>query len=124
PRALAAGLIAAGIALHALAVHATLAGVRATPPPALEGAARHLAEHARPGEVVVHLSWADFSTLFFFAPEQRYLEAMDPTFTALADPEGARLLEDMREGRRPLDGAELARRFGSRLLVVNEEREG
>jgi predicted short-subunit dehydrogenase-like oxidoreductase (DUF2520 family) len=98
--------------------------VAATPPPALEGAARWLAANARPGETVVHLSWADFSTLFCFAPEQRYLVAFDPTFTALADPAAARLLEDTREGRIPLDGAALARRFGSRLLVVNEEREG
>jgi hypothetical protein len=124
PRAAAALGAALLLGLHLLAAGRALDSVRVTPAPALAGAGRWIAAHARPGERVLHLSWADFSTLFFEAPAQRYVAAWDPVFLALRDPEGARLLEDVREGRAPLEGPALARRFGARLLAIDATRAG
>jgi hypothetical protein len=126
PRRTALAALAMGLAalLGARAVAEARRGAAATPPPALEGAARYLRATLPPGEIVLHLSWADFSTLFFFDPGHRYLVSFDPIFAWVRDPERARLLEDVRAGRRPLDPAELRRTFGGRRLVVSKERRG
>lgn len=117
--------VALAVAAIALGAHAAIEarrGVARTPPPALEGAARWLRAHATPGEVVLHLNWGDFPVLFHFDPENRYLIGFDPTFMWVRDRERARLLEDVRTGRRPLDPGELARTFGGRWLAVSKER--
>jgi hypothetical protein len=97
-------------------------GVAATPPPALEGAARWLRASVPPGETVLHLNWGDFPVLFHFDPDHRYLIGFDPMFMWARDPDRAQYLEDVRLGRRPFDPEELARTFRGRWLVVTKER--
>jgi hypothetical protein len=119
--AAAAGLAVALAALGARAVHEARRGAAATPPPALEGAARWLRAHAPPGETVLHLNWGDFPVLFHFDPTHRYLIGFDPTFMWVRDRTRARQLEDVRFGRRPLDPEDLARTFGGRWLAISKE---
>lgn len=122
-RRLAAGAAIAAVALLAWrSVAEARRGAALTPPPSLEGCARWLRANAPPGETVLHLSWADFAVLFHFDPEHRYLVSFDPMYMWAHDPGKARLLEDVRAGRRPLDPAELRRAFGGRWLAIPKER--
>lgn len=94
------------------------------PPPRFRAAAAWMREHLEPGETVVNLWWDDFPDLYYDGYGQRYLWGIDPTFTLRFNPDGAeraKLLEDMRTGRRPLDGSVLRRAFGSRVLVVRKQ---
>lgn len=79
-----------------------------------ETAARWLASHARPGEVVFHAAWDAFPELFYFAPEQRYLVALDPAFIYYADPDQRRfdLWDAVSKGETdPARASELGCRF-------------
>lgn len=91
------------------------------PPPRFRDAAVWMAEHLEPGETVVNLWWDDFPDLYYDGYRQHYLWGLDPTYTLRDKPDGAakaRLLEEMRSGRVPLDGAILRKAFGARVLAV------
>jgi hypothetical protein len=83
-----------------------------------ESAGRWLSAHARPGEVVYHARWDAFPELFYFAPDQRYLVALDPAFLYYADADHRRydLWDAIRTGR--VDPGE-ALAFGSRFIVTD-----
>lgn len=88
-----------------------------------EGAARFLASHTAPGEVVFHGGWAEFAPLFFFNHHNRYLYGLDPYFFVEYDP---RRYVDYRRVVAGDDAdpvAAITGRFGSRwvLLVARPE---
>lgn len=80
-----------------------------------ESAARYLRGAAAKGEVVFHSRWDAFPELFFFAPEQRYVVALDPAFLWLADPDHRRydLWDSVNRGTRS------PRECGSRFIVTD-----
>lgn len=62
-----------------LAVHRETSG-SVTTGERQRAAVNFLATVAAPGEIVYHNFWPDFSTLYHFRPEGRYIEALDPIF--------------------------------------------
>ena len=94
----------------------------AAPPRRFDGAAAWMAQHLAPGETVINLSWDDFPELFYSGDRQRYLWALDPTYSLRFDAAKTRLLEQMRRHQRPLDGRLLADAFGSRVLALRAAR--
>jgi hypothetical protein len=94
----------------------------AAPPRRFDGAAGWMKQHLAPGETVINLYWDDFPELFYSASRQTYLWGIDPTYSLRFDAPRTRLLEQMRQRQRPLDGRALAAAFGSRTLVLRAER--
>lgn len=86
------------------------------------GAAAWLKSHAPAGATVINFHWDDFPELYYQSPEHHYLVGMDPTLMSLKHPEDARVLEDMRTIKRPLDLVELGQRFKSRFVVMRKYR--
>ncbi len=86
------------------------------------GASAWLKTHAPAGSTVINFHWDDFPELYYQSPEHYYLVGMDPTLMSLKHPEVARVLEDMRTIKRPLDLAELGKRFNSRFVVMRKYR--
>ena len=87
-QALDLGLVLA-LALLPLAAASPFAASAAAvgrPPAAFAPAARWLAAHARPGDLVFHLWWDQFPHLFFWNPAARYVNGMDPVFEYAFDP--------------------------------------
>ncbi|MCK6472251.1 MAG: hypothetical protein L6R28_10935 [Planctomycetes bacterium] len=120
---------AAAVLLLVVSAHAWIAYVfvresMKCPPPRFRAASAWMAEHLEPGETVVNLWWDDFPDLYYDGYRQRYLWGIDPTFTLRLEPNGeglAKLLEDMRAGRVPLDGAVLRKVFGARVMAVRKQ---
>jgi hypothetical protein len=78
--------------------------------------------HVPEGEVVFTCNWDSFPYLFFFAPDQRYLVALDPTFMQAYDPDLFRAWYRIATGQEP-DSADLVLSgFGSRWVFA-EKRE-
>jgi len=77
-----------------LLAHASLFSIReearqmALTPPAERGKAMGLwlREHARPGEIVCNVHWADAPELFYWSPQSRFVGGMDPIFQYVHDP--------------------------------------
>ena len=46
----------------------------------------YLENNTENGELIFHLSWSDFPTLFYFNHTNTYISGMDPTFMYLKDP--------------------------------------
>ena len=81
--ALAAGLVAWGLVHN---VDGVRRDIRGRPPPdAYRGAARYVAAHSRPGELLLHSDWDDFPALFFHNIHNVYLVGLDPDFLRLRD---------------------------------------
>ena len=78
--------------------------------------------HVPPGEVVFTCNWDSFPYLFFFAPQQRYLVALDPTFMQAYDPELFRLWYRIATGQEQNSADLVLSRFGSRWVFA-EKRE-
>lgn len=93
----AAALVAATLGVHN--VRGVWAALSEEEEGVLAGAAQWLDAHATPGDKVFHLGWDEFPELFFFAPEQRYLVGLDPTFLYATDPERWRLWNDIATAR-------------------------
>lgn len=89
--------------------------------PAVKGAALWIRDHLAPGEKVLNLNWSDFPALFHFAPRQRYIVGLDPTFMSFQEPEAARYLGGVQNGALPIIPAELARTFQCDYLVIDRE---
>jgi hypothetical protein len=114
--ACAAGVLAIGLGVMSLTrAHDAVA---ATPSPQLSRAATWIRYNVPAGETIAHLDWGDFVQLFYFDPTHNYLVGLDPMFMFVKNPRSMRLLRDIRDGREPLDPAELAKTFNSRYLVV------
>jgi len=86
------------------------------------GATAWLKAHANPNETIINFHWDDFPELYYQSPEHRFLVGLDPTLMSLKHPDDARVLEEMRTLKRPLDFAELGKRFGSRYIVMRNYR--
>lgn len=78
--------------------------------------------HVPEGEVVFTCNWDSFPYLFFFAPRQRYLVALDPTFMQAHDPELFRLWYRIATGQEAGSADLVLSRFGSRWVFA-EKRE-
>jgi hypothetical protein len=55
-------------------------------PHRFESAARWMADHSRPGDIVFHASWDLFPELFFWNAKNFYVGGMDPIFQYARDP--------------------------------------
>ena len=77
-------------------------------------------KHVPEGEVVFTCNWDSFPYLFFFAPDQRYLVALDPTFMQAYDPDLFRAWYRIATGQEA-DAADLVlSRFGSRWVFAEK----
>ncbi|MCZ7649184.1 MAG: glycosyltransferase [Planctomycetota bacterium] len=127
-RAVGAGLLLALAGFHIQGVLFALDSMRELPPARFKKASEWMAAHLDPGETVVNLWWDDFPELYYDGYRQHYLVGLDPTFMQRRDrQEGtdcARLLEEIRTRRRPLDGPLLARTFGARYMILRAEVAG
>lgn len=83
-----------------------------------EQAGKWLAAHARPGDLVVPLDWAQFPWLYYWAPRLRYPVGLEPTTMEVVYPEKLRYLEQVRLGKRDLDFNELQQVFPEARYVV------
>ncbi len=61
-------------------------------------AALMLKRHVPAGAVVFHAEWDMFAPLFFYAPEYRYINGLDPSFMAAKSPELYRLYRELADG--------------------------
>lgn len=92
------------------------------PPRFFTGACAWMAANLGPGETVINLYWDDFPDLFYDGARQAFLWGLDPTYSLRDDPDRARLLEDLRRRRRPLDADLMKARFGATHLVLRTAR--
>jgi hypothetical protein len=78
--------LVAGMARYpVLAVRSTMAG-QVTEVQRQRPSVRFLHTVAVPGDIVYHSFWFDFSALYHFRPDGRYVEALDPIFFYRRDP--------------------------------------
>jgi hypothetical protein len=84
------------------------------------GAAQWLAHHAAPNEPVWHPSFDNFPGLFFHAPAQSYLVAMDPVFCYARDVTRYELWRSIALGQHDDPVRAIRDDFGCRLVVVDE----
>ncbi len=76
--------------------------------------------HVSEGEVVFTCTWDSFPYLFFYAPRQRYLVALDPTFMQAHDPELFILWYRIATGQEPDSAGLVLSRFGSRWVFAEK----
>lgn len=79
-----------------------------------------IARNVPPGEVVFTCNWDSFPYLFHFAPEQRYLVALDPTFMQAYDPELFRDWYRIATGQEPEAPRLILTRFGARWVFAEK----
>lgn len=80
-----------------------------------------LEELAEPGDVVYHPSWREFSVLYAFRPEGRYISGLDPIFLYEHD---AKLFQKnwlLSRGRSQRPYLVLAKGFGARWIFVTTD---
>ncbi len=94
----------------------------AAPPRFFTGACAWMDQHLAPGETVINLYWDDFPDLFYDGFRQHYLWGLDPTYAIREDARRAKLLEDLRTGRIPLDAARMKAEFQANHLVLRSAR--
>jgi hypothetical protein len=80
-----------------------------------------LEKNARPDELVYHNFWWDFSALYHFRPDGRYVVALDPVFFYRFDPELFRKSVEAFAGRADDVHGLLAGAFGARWVFVPKE---
>ena len=83
-------------------------------PPAIE----FLIREAAPDELVYHQFWWDFSILYHYRPDGRYVVALDPVFMLRHDPERFRLAVEAYEGRTQDLYGVLKGEFGARWIYL------
>ncbi|HWR96978.1 MAG TPA: hypothetical protein VN317_01005 [Candidatus Methanoperedens sp.] len=83
--AVAAAVLALVFALGSLPVFRRYMR-EAYPPDTMREVSLWLARTSRPGEIVYHARWDQFSTLFFWNRRNYYISGMDPIFLYLFDP--------------------------------------
>jgi hypothetical protein len=74
---------------------------------------------ARPEDLVYHEFWRPFSWLYYFRPNGRYIEALDPIFFYRADPERFRSMLATSRGEVSDVYEVVAKEFGARWVVVS-----
>ena len=82
-------------------------------------AMRWLDQHANRDELVYHNTWMDFSGLYFFRPEGRYIDALDPVFAQQFDPRLFEQRVEAYEGKHPQIHRMLSQDFGARWIFVS-----
>jgi len=85
------------------------------------GDVARLDEIAEPGDVVYHPSWRDFSYLYFFRPDGRYIVGLDPVFLWGKDPRLFRKSFALSRGMSQNPRQVLARDFDARWIFVTRE---
>ena len=71
---------------HSMGQYSLHMRISSLPPYRFQAAGEWLKEHARPGEIVFNAKWDNFSELFFWDPQNRYIGGMDPIFQYAYDP--------------------------------------
>jgi hypothetical protein len=116
-------LIAAAVILIAATGWSTIARaqriVAEDPGMVFEPCARWIDAHVPEGATVFHTDWDEFPELFFFAPRQRYLVGLDPTFMYVTDPSRWALWRNIAEGRAPAMRDAITMTFGSHHVVAD-----
>lgn len=89
---------------------------------AFEPMIEQLDELAEPGDVVYHPSWREFSVLYAFRPEGRYIAGLDPIFLHQFDPELFQKSWLLSRGRSRRPHHVVATDFGARWVFVTTEK--
>ncbi|HKY31820.1 MAG TPA: hypothetical protein VJV23_04730 [Candidatus Polarisedimenticolia bacterium] len=71
------------------------------------------------GATVFTTDWDEFPELFFFAPRQRYLVGLDPTFMHVTDPDRWALWREVAEARRADLAGPIVRTFRARHVFAD-----
>lgn len=88
----------------------------------LEKSADWIKKNVPEGETIAHMYWGDFSQMFYFAPEYRYLNGLDQTFMFVYDRRKSDYVQNMMYNSRfHLDPFELRRMFNCDYLVVSKK---
>lgn len=85
-------------------------------------AVEFLRRNAPSGELVYHNFWWDFSTLYHYRPEGRYIVALDPVFLYMHDRRRFEAMLDLYRGERRDAYAVVAETFGARWVYVGRTR--
>ncbi len=84
------------------------------------GAVAFLERRAAPEDVVYHNFWMPFAALYYFRPDGRYIEALDPIFLYRFDPELFAGMLAVYRGEAPDPHRVIARDFGARFVFVRK----
>ncbi len=79
----------------------------------------YLREHAAPDDLVYHNFWWDFSVLYHYRPEGRYVVGLDPVFMYRRDPEKFRAMLQAYDGKASNVYEIVAKQFGARWVYVS-----
>lgn len=85
-------------------------------------AVEYLRSQAAPGDLVYHNFWWDFSVLYHYRPDGRYVVALDPVFLFRHDPEKFDAMLRLFRGERRDAHEVIAERFGARWVYVSRSR--
>jgi len=98
-------------------------GVHQYHSPRYQSEARWIARHLPEGELVFTCDWDSFPYLFFYAPRQRYLVALDPTFMQAYDPGLFGLWRRIATGRESSNADKILARFGTCWVLAEKDQE-
>jgi hypothetical protein len=85
-------------------------------------AVEHLRARAAPGDLVYHNFWWDFSVLYHYRPDGRYVVALDPVFLFRHDPGKFDAMLQLFRGERRDAHEVIAKQFGARWVYVSRSR--
>ncbi len=85
-------------------------------------AVEYLRAHAAPGELVYHNFWWDFSVLYHYRPDGRYVVALDPVFLFRHDPGKFDAMLRLFRGERRDAHEVIAKQFRARWVYVSRSR--
>ncbi len=91
-----------------------------TPVEDMRSAIAFLDRRAAPGDVVYHNFWIPFAPLYYFRPEGRYIEALDPIFLYRFDPRLFAGMLAVYRGNAPDAHRVVAGDFGARFVFVQK----
>ncbi len=86
--------------------------VRSVGRPTMEQAGLWMRDNLPAPASVLHFEWDEFTTLFYYAPNHRYVAALDPTFSFYAYPREWEYMQWLHLDRPDVPGWEIKRRLG------------
>lgn len=103
---------------------ATLEMQSPIPPDQYSAGAEWLRANVPAGEIVLNLNWDDFPKLFYYDPTRPYVSGLDPMYLADANPQLAKLYDEIKAGYLDNISREMASRFGARYIFAGRPLPG
>jgi len=90
------------------------------PPPEYKDAALWMKENLQDGETVFHSTWDEFPQLFFYNPDNYYLDCLDPIFMYVYDNTLWHVRQDIITGQSQQPHRDIRERFGARYAFFSK----